>query len=146
MIGAECRHNEAPDSGALKEQFLNALASISANVRCLREAVLALIGRGFKRSQLVRWAVAAGYSRGHVRNVINQILREAGWCERRSGAGPKPPAEALALLNYACERYGVRGPKYLLAAYRAGRKTGAALTLRAAPSLNMSQVKPLVAD
>ena len=145
MIGTESQPKAAADYDALKEQFLNALASISANVRCLREAVVALVGRGFKRNELVRWAVAAGYSEGHVRNVINRILREAGCCERRSGAGPKTSDQALALLAYACERYGIHAPKYLLAAYRASRKT-AILAAPVTSRLNMSQVKPLVTN
>ena len=93
----------------------------------------------------MRWAVAAGYSQGHVRNVINRILRDAGFNERRRRRA-RPPAEALVLLNYACEHYGGKAPKYLLAAYRAGSKTGAVPVLRAAPTLNLSHVKALVTN
>ena len=53
MFGPENGQKEAPDNRALKEQFLDSLASIGANVLSLREAVLALTRRGYR----VSWCV-----------------------------------------------------------------------------------------
>lgn len=142
MIGTESQPKAAPDYDALKEQFLSALASISANALSLRDTVLALTRRGFKRNQLVRWAVAAGYSQEHVRNVINRILRDAGFRQRKRGAGRKPPAQAIALLQYASQLYGARARTYLLAAYRAGNQTPVVTVPRPAKDLKLSHFNP----
>jgi hypothetical protein len=123
LLAAPPKFHTATDNQALKQQFLDSLASLSINALTLRQTVLALIKRRFKRSQLLRWAVVAGYSEGHVRNLINRILREAGFRQRRNGGGAKTPQEAIELRDYARNRYGVKARKFLLAAYRSSKNT-----------------------
>ena len=63
------------------------------------------------RGQLVRRAVAAGYSEDHARNVINKILREAGLRRRNRDAGSKVrvPGEISNWLKSVAVRANTRG-------------------------------------
>jgi len=117
---------------ALKEKYLDTLTVHAAATGSLRTTVIALIDLGVARSELVRWAVAAGYSESHIRNLLSRLLRGRGVSRRKRGAGRKAPQEALALLALALDQHGDKAIKYLLAAYRAGKAQLAESSLRQA--------------
>ena len=117
---------EAPESPktlpALKEDFLSALAGLAEGALNLRQTVRVLVARGIKRKRLLQWAAEAGYTQGYVRTLLNEILRElTGVRQRKPGAGPKTPPQALALLAHARGLHGPLATKFLLAAYRASK-------------------------
>lgn len=87
---------EAPESpelvpvSVLKDGSLSALAGLVEGALTRRQAVRVLLARGVKRNHLLRWATEAGYTRGYVPTLLNQILRElTGVRQRKPGAGPK---------------------------------------------------------
>ena len=50
----------------------------AAAIDSLRTTVIALIDLGAPRSELLLWAVAAGYSESHIRNLLSRLLRGLG--------------------------------------------------------------------
>ena len=61
-----------------------------------------------------------------------------GLRERKTGAGRKPSAEALALWAHSQRQYGPRALRVLRAAYRAGKAQQAAPELIPAPQLEFA--------
>lgn len=127
---------------ALKEQFLSGLAAVSRDAGQLRATVGALVKRGVSKSLMLAWAVSAGYSEGYAATVLNRILRQETGAKRKSGAGPKTPPEALALLALVLERHGEQGIRFLLAAYRAGKARAASKAGASAVFLQTVQREP----
>jgi hypothetical protein len=107
------------DSMALKGKNLQYFSGRADNSVLLRGVVKDLIGEGFSRGTLVKWAVEAGYSQGYVSSLSSQILVSLGLRERKHGGGRKPSLAALELLAYARSRYGADFLKILHAAIRA---------------------------
>lgn len=110
----------------LKEQFMRCLGNLSKGGHNLRTAVHGLLERGVTKTLLLQWAIDAGFSEGYARTVLNRVLREEHGARRKSGAGPKTPPEAIALLDLAIQRHGEDGIKFLLSGYRAGKERLAA--------------------
>jgi len=118
--------------GFLRAEFLTCLQSLAGAVLARRDAkdrlrtvVTHSFFRGVAPRTLVRWAVANGYSESHIRNVISKILRDAGLHRRNLGGGRRVPQEALAILAFCRQKFGVRATKYLAAAARAAKAENA---------------------
>jgi hypothetical protein len=122
------------DTPILKQQYIDALASLCANGSSLRKIVTALIERGVPKRLLVDWAEEAGYSRSHIQSLLSRILCGAGQRERKPGAGRRVSAEALALLDYATTQFGENPAKHLRAAYRAAKAQQSPQALREKPN------------
>ena len=82
------QYNEPPARVGLKHSYLECLSALSASGAKLHQVVTALILAGVLREELVRWAVEAGYSESHIRNLLSKILRGSGSRHRRPGGGP----------------------------------------------------------
>jgi len=66
----------------------------AAAIDSLRTTVIALIDLGAPRSELLLWAVAAGYSESHIRNLLSRLLRGLG-----RGVTPSPRHSKAAMLG-----------------------------------------------
>lgn len=113
------KSNIHADVETLKQDFLSALANISGGITSLREAVVDLLDADISKAELLDWATEAGYSEQYIRSLLSQILISTGKRERKAGAGPTTPADAMALAELAVESFGSDAPKIVLACYRA---------------------------
>ena len=109
------------DRKALKQKYLDCFGVRAKKMEAWQEAVKGLTNQGVSREMLVKWAVAAGYSKSYVSSLLSRILCSLGLRERGLGAGRKPSRDALKLLAYARSRFGDKYRKVLRAAWRAGK-------------------------
>lgn len=84
----------------------------------LEKVVRVALANRISRKTMQQWLVEAGYSDSHAANTVNSLLVSIQGPDRKSGAGPKAPKQALDLLQYAVKKYGNKATKYLLAAWR----------------------------
>ena len=109
------------DRKALKQKYLECFGVRTTNMTAWQAAIKDLTEQGVSREMLVKWAVAAGYSKSYVSSLLSRILCSLGLRERGLGAGRKPSRDALKLLAYARSRFGDKYRKVLRAAWRAGK-------------------------
>jgi hypothetical protein len=109
------------DRKALKAKYLDCFAARETSAKTLPEVIRGLLEFGVARETLFSWAIDAGYNELTVRTVLSRAFCALGIRERKEGAGRKPSAKALELLEYAREQYGDLALRILRAAFRAGK-------------------------
>jgi hypothetical protein len=121
------------DPKALKQKYLQCCGSRASDSTVMHEVVKALVDQGVSRRMLMAWAVEAGYLKGYVSNLLSRIFLALGFRARRMGAGRKPAADTLALLEYARSQFVPRALMVLRAAARTGKAQEKAAIASLAP-------------
>jgi hypothetical protein len=128
------------DRKALKAKYLGCFAARETSAKTLPEVVRGLLDFGVARETLFSWAIDAGYNELTVRTVLSRAFCALGLRERKEGAGRKPSAKALELLDYAREQYGDLALRILRAAYRAGKAQAKTILARKEPESPLGSI------
>lgn len=102
----------------IRRRFIAALKDDASHCEAIRTVIEDADDNDIDRIELVTWGVEAGFSLSYVRATISSVLIRCGKRIRKTGAGRKPPKEAVRLAKQAKKKFGVQATSVLLAAYR----------------------------